>query len=80
MLKERGLKVPDDISLIGYGNNSICLTTTPKLASVIIPMYDLGKNAATLLIKQIKDEKLGKTGVVLPVELILRESVKPLIL
>ena len=48
------LKVPDDISVIGYDNTSISNIFMPKLTSVDQNMFQLGRNAAQLLIEKIE--------------------------
>ena len=52
--KYLGLRVPEDISVIGYDNTNIANMMMPKLTSVDQNMFQLGRNAAQLLIEKIE--------------------------
>lgn len=49
-----GLKVPEDISVVGYDNTNVANVMIPKLTSVDQNMFQLGRNAAKLLIEKIE--------------------------
>lgn len=49
-----GLRVPEDISIIGYDNTNVANMVIPKLTSVDQNMFQLGRNAAKLLIEKIE--------------------------
>ena len=51
--KQLNFKVPEDFSIIGYDNTAIANIVTPKLTSVDQNMFQLGRNAAKLLIEKI---------------------------
>jgi LacI family transcriptional regulator, gluconate utilization system Gnt-I transcriptional repressor len=51
----RGLKVPQDIAIAGFGNYEIAACAHPRLTSVDIECYDIGKMAAKKLISTIQD-------------------------
>jgi LacI family transcriptional regulator len=74
-LKKNGIKIPDNVAIIGFSNNPITEYMTPSLTTVEQPAYEMGKMAASMLISLIKgeDEKVEKK-VVLPAKLIIRES------
>jgi len=42
--------------LVGFNDLDICSATNPKLTSVSIPRFDIGEQAATMLLKKINDE------------------------
>ena len=78
-LAKRGLKIPDDISVIGYDNDtSLCETLTPKLTSVDIEAVELGKLAVKRLLDRIQNpqERYRKTCV--RGRIVERESVRKL--
>jgi DNA-binding LacI/PurR family transcriptional regulator len=50
------LRIPGDISIIGYDNTFICTSLTPQLTSVNQPGYELGSQAAELLLKHLKKD------------------------
>lgn len=52
--KQLNKKVPEDISIIGYDNTAIANIVTPKLTSVDQNMFQLGRNAAKILIEKIE--------------------------
>lgn len=45
-----GLRVPEDISIIGYDDQVIAAYTRPPLTTVVLPNYEMGRQAANLLI------------------------------
>nr|WP_269846584.1 catabolite control protein A [Paenibacillus roseus] len=71
-----GLKVPDDISVISVDNSRAASMVRPQLTSVAQPMYDIGAVSMRLLTKLMKKESVEQAKVVLPHELITRQSVK----
>lgn len=77
-IKKMGLKVPQDISVIGYDNTMISELTEPKLTTVDQNMYDLGLRAARRLREVIDNPKEGFLRIVLENNLIKRESVTTL--
>ena len=53
---DHGIKVPDDLSVVGFGDNKIASIYRPKLTTVSIPYYDIGAISIRALIKRIKHE------------------------
>ena len=54
--KERGLKIPEDISIVGFNNEPVTELLEPPLTSIDQPGFLMGKAAAELLIRQIENE------------------------
>ncbi len=77
-LHERGISVPDDMSVIGFDNLPYTEIMNPPLTTVHAPRLELGRTAATMLLRRINGEPLEMTRVVLPTEFIERQSCKPL--
>ncbi|WP_052486917.1 substrate-binding domain-containing protein [Gordoniibacillus kamchatkensis] len=77
---DSGLKVPEDISIIGYDNLSISDMTIPKLTTISQPFYEIGKESMKHMIEIIKEPDKGqKSGNhFLAYQLVERESVKEL--
>lgn len=75
-IQDSGLRVPEDISVISVGNSRIASMVRPKLSTVAQPMYDIGAVSMRLLTKLMKNEKIEDTHVVLPHELIGRQSTR----
>ena len=76
MIKEHGLKIPDDIALAGFSNTYMTSLLDPPLTTVEQPSYEIGKTAAQLLMEQInsKDENFVPKFIVLKTSLIVRGS------
>ena len=78
--KELGVKVPEDISVIGFSNWFMSSAITPSLTTIDQPGYKMGKVAFKRLYKELKKQKnnikiIPKT-IELKTNLIVRESTK----
>ena len=74
-LLDRGYKIPEDVSITGYGATEMTELTRPKLTSVKVPYYDIGAVAIRKILKEIKKEESGDK-VYLPARIVERDSVK----
>lgn len=75
VLKERGLRVPEDVAIVGCDDIELASVVTPKLTTVRHPAAELGRQAAALLVSRMsKDFNGSGREVVIGTELILRES------
>jgi LacI family transcriptional regulator len=72
-LKKLGIKIPDDIALIGFDNISLCELVEPSLSTIAQPITQLGAAAARIIIDKIQG-KPAQEKVVFPGELVLRQS------
>lgn len=75
-IKDAGLKVPEDISIIGFDDIELAQYVTPKLTTVKQDGELIGKTAIDLLVKEIDSKTKINENVIVPVELIERESCK----
>jgi DNA-binding LacI/PurR family transcriptional regulator len=73
-IKACGLRVPEDISLVGFDDVPAATCVEPPLTTVRLPAYGIGWGAADRLIRLIAGEKLDQRGVLLETELIVRGS------
>jgi len=73
-LNEVGIRVPDDIGLIGFDDIPASSTLTPPLSTVRQPIQGMGEAAANLLIEAIESGSKEHHCVTLPTELIVRNS------
>ncbi len=74
--QDAGLRVPEDVSIIGFDDLPVAQFTQPKLTTIRVPATRMGHMAANKLIGWINDGR--EPGVEeLPVELILRDSTGP---
>jgi LacI family transcriptional regulator len=76
-LNERGLKVPDDMSVVGFDDIPLDAYIRPALTTVRMPVKEMGKLAVEMLIEQIECKTLTAKKVLFPTELIIRASTKP---
>ncbi|NPV54915.1 MAG: LacI family DNA-binding transcriptional regulator [Firmicutes bacterium] len=73
-INEAGLKVPDDVVVVGMDDIEISEHSQPPLTTVRIRREEMGRRAAQLLIGLVEGSWEGPTRIVLDNELIIRES------
>lgn len=75
-LKKNGIKVPDDIAVMGFSNEPFSEVVSPSISTVKQPGFAMGQQAAQLIIEQIlhNNEIAEYKTIVMPTELIIRES------
>lgn len=71
----RGLRVPDDISVVAYDDVPWALALNPPLTAVAQPGYEMGRRAAEMLLLRIHEPNRSPTLVTLQPKLIVRKSV-----
>jgi len=77
-LRELQLKVPEDISVVGFDDFPESMLVKPFFTAVLQPAYEMGRLAAELLLKRISGELSGECQkIILQTELIERESSGP---
>lgn len=76
-LHDQRVEVPADVSIISFDGIAFSEFTNPSISTVVTPMYEIGKKAFSLLEGALKGHYAEPQSVVLPVELLLRESVAP---
>lgn len=74
---EAGYKVPGDISIAGFDDIEMGRFSTPKLTTISQPAEKIGETAMGLLLELIEGRALETHNVVLPAELVVRESTGP---
>lgn len=72
-LYRRGIRVPEDVSLVGFDDQPSSAYLTPPLTTVAQPAFAMGTQAAEILIKKINEQPFAPQQ--LPVNLVVRESV-----
>jgi len=68
-----GIRVPGDISVIGFDDMQHAAFANPSLTSVHLPLYEVGALACERLIERIRG-KIERVTEVLPTHLVVRES------
>ncbi len=74
---QKGLRVPEDISLMGFDDIDTAQWVIPPLTTMRQPTRQIGVKAAELLINQIETGKRAREIVLFPAERIVRQSVAP---
>lgn len=75
-LQRAGIKVPQDVAVVGFNNNNVSQVITPNLTTIEYPAYELGVTAANSLfeaISQKENDQMNRT-ITLEHKLIIRES------
>ncbi|TKG95456.1 LacI family transcriptional regulator [Puteibacter caeruleilacunae] len=57
VLKEYGIKVPEEVAIVGFTESRVAPHTVPALTSVAQPTHEMGRQAAKLLIEQIENKE-----------------------
>ncbi|HCM1068008.1 substrate-binding domain-containing protein [Vibrio parahaemolyticus] len=73
---ELGIKVPDDLSIIGYDDIHIAKFMSPSLTTIHQPKYRLGQAAVETLVRRLDDKSNEAQVVQLEPTLVVRNSVK----
>jgi LacI family transcriptional regulator len=73
-LQHSGIRVPDDIAIVGWDDVMTARYVSPGLTTVRQPLYELGRAAATRLHERIAGAPTAPEPLILPTELVLRTS------
>ena len=74
--RERGLRVPEDLSVVGFDDVEYASMFQPRLTTIRQPCYRMGALAASLLLRQMQGEAGGQ-AMFLPHEWVSRDSTAP---
>ncbi len=77
-LRDAGLRVPDDVSVLGFDDIHAAAFITPSLTTIRQPLDELGRTAARVILSRIRGEKEYGDQVAVEPTLIVRESTRPL--
>jgi LacI family transcriptional regulator len=75
--RECGLRIPDDISIIGFDDIPQASLVYPKLTTVRQPLEQMGQVAVKILLEQIEDRSRPPQRVALATQLVIRDSCVP---
>lgn len=73
-LRAGGLRCPEDVALVGFDDHPWAAVSNPPLTVVRQPLHRLGTSAAQMLLALIRNQPLAETRVILPCELVVRQS------
>jgi LacI family transcriptional regulator len=72
-LRSAGIRVPEDVALVGFDDSSVALSTEPQLTTMRQPMYAQGEAMAGVLLSRLAGRDPAHTTI-LPTELVVRAS------
>lgn len=72
--KSRGLRVPEDLAVVGFDDIDFASMYDPPVTTVAQPMYQIGETAMRLLLSKVRGEPVAEEQVVLPYRLVVRRS------
>jgi LacI family transcriptional regulator len=73
-LRNAGIRVPDDVAVVGFDDIPVARHTEPSLTTVRQPMREMGETAARMLLARLAGGASPASPVVLPTEVIVRGS------
>jgi LacI family transcriptional regulator len=75
--RKRGLRVPEDLSVVGFDDSEQARIVTPALTSVRQPLAEMGRMAVSLLLRLLENQRVESLNVELQTRLVLRDSTAP---
>ena len=76
-LQQRGLALPQDVSVIGIISDKTAELLTPPLTAISFPAFQMGLRAAQMLIAKLQDPDYEERQLLLKPRLVVRESTGP---
>ncbi len=75
-IKDAGLRCPEDVAVIGSDDDEICRVTSPKITTFRLPLYQMGEEAARIMLSSFAEDKSEKAQRIFSFEpeLVQRES------
>jgi LacI family transcriptional regulator len=75
--RERGLRIPEDLSVVGFDDTEVARLSSPALTTVRQPLGDMGKVALRTALRLAAGEEIDSHHVELATELVVRQSTGP---
>jgi LacI family transcriptional regulator, galactose operon repressor len=75
-LRQKGLSVPEDISLVGFDDRDEALLMDPPLTTVRVHKEEIGETCMKMLLERLHHPKMTFSRRILPTELVVRDSVR----
>jgi LacI family transcriptional regulator len=75
--RRRGLRVPEDLSVVGFDDTFVASRSTPPLTTVAQPLVEMGRVAVRLLAQVIRNDLVSTRHIELATRLVVRDSTAP---
>lgn len=75
--RARGLRIPEDLSVVGFDDTTEAVIAAPALTTVRQPLAEMGRMAVALLLRLLENRRLEPLRVQLATRLVVRESTAP---
>ena len=72
--RERGLRVPEDLSVVGFDDSEQAEIVSPPLTTVRQPLAEMGRMAVSLLLRLLENQRVDALRIQLATKLVVRES------
>ena len=76
-LRQRGVRVPDDVSVVGFDDIPLVSYLEPGLTTIHLPAQEIGFHAGDMLVQIINGEEVSNPHIMLETQLVVRESTAP---
>jgi LacI family transcriptional regulator len=74
LLKKENIKIGKEIGVVGFTNDPLCSIISPSLTTISEPAFEIGQKSCELLLNHIVKDNFSPQEIILPGELIIRES------
>lgn len=75
-LKDKGYRVPEDISVVGFDNSVYSTVSTPQLTTMVVDVEEMSKTAIKFIINKIRKENKRYGRIFIKEKILYRDSVK----
>ena len=72
--QEHGIKIPDDLSLVTFDNKAYLQREIPGITAVLVPVYEVGRTSAELILNRFNTPALPYQHIALPYKFVRRET------
>jgi len=74
VLRELGLRIPEDVAVVGYDSTEVCNHTDPPLTSVRQPIYEMAREGVKTLVRLIEGDRPHRVARIFEPVLDIRRS------
>jgi LacI family transcriptional regulator len=75
--RKRGVRIPEDLSIVGFDDLEEAEIVTPALTTIRQPLAEMGRIAVSLLMRLLDNQRLEALHVELGTRLVVRDSTAP---